>query len=279
MGGVPARQLVAGPSGLDLRLFPVTSQLEDLRSVDAAVTRELARTERYRPATHCVDPLRRTAVVAERGARADGPAVGRRRGPGPEEPADRTRHDLVEEREAFVDASEMDEGSTLLEDTQRLDVSITERTADFDRALCTTQRLLAVAEQLARHDGLHPRQPTLLHALREISEERVRALQPAGGHREGLPTGMVERQMEGDERRGPDVTFLDESRVGALSRFDTLIEVPHPERGFAESFHVARLERTGVVGRSQQRERLRPFAGIDRGASAVDQLAHETSLP
>src|SRR4029450_10021384 len=106
-------------------------------------------------------------------------------------------------RQPFVDASEMDERATLLEHTQRLDVSITERAADLDRALCKTQRVLPVAEQLARHDGLDPRQPTLLHALGQISQERGRALEPAGGHGEGGSAGVVEGEMEGDERRGP----------------------------------------------------------------------------
>ena len=48
MRGVPARELVAGTGRLDLRLFPVTSQLEDLGSVQAAVAGELARTGRCR---------------------------------------------------------------------------------------------------------------------------------------------------------------------------------------------------------------------------------------
>ena len=125
---------------------------------------------------------------------------------------------------------------------------------------------------------MDPRQPTLLHALGEIGQQRGRALQPAGGHGESLPPGMVEGEMEGDKRSGPDVTFLDESGVGALSRFDALLEVAHPERGLGESFHVARLERTGAVGLSQEREPLRPVAGVDRSASAVDQLAHGASL-
>src|SRR5690348_3023887 len=88
VGGVPARQLVAGTGGLDLCLFPVSPQLEDLGSVNAAVAGELARTEHFRPAPHLVDPFRGAAVVAEHGARADGPAVRRRRRPRAEEPAD-----------------------------------------------------------------------------------------------------------------------------------------------------------------------------------------------
>ena len=278
MGGVPARQLVASTRGLDLRLFPVTSQLEDLGSVDAAVAGELARTERYRPAPNLGDPFRGAAVVAERGARADGAAVGRRRRPRPEQPTDRTGHDLVEERQPFVDAPEMDERATLLEDTQRLDVPITEHATDLDRALRIAQCLLAVAEQLARHDALDPRQPPLLHALGEIGQERGGALQPAGGHGESLPARVVEREMEGHEGSGSDVTFLDQSGVGALPRFDALLEMAHPERSLGESFHIARLECTGAVGLSEEREPLRPVAGVDRSASAVDQLAQESSL-
>ena len=131
VGCIPARQLVAGTGRLDLRLFPVTSQLEDLGSVDATVAGKFARTERYRPAPHLVDPFCGAAVVAERGAHADGPAGGRRRRPRPEQPTDRTGHDLVEERQPFVDAPEMDERATLLEDTQRLDVPITEHATDL----------------------------------------------------------------------------------------------------------------------------------------------------
>ena len=78
---------------------------------------------------------------------------------------------------------------------------------------------------------------------------------------------------------GPDVTFLDESGVGALSRFDALLEVAHPERGLGESFHITRLEHPAGVGLSEERERPRPVAGIDCSASTVDQLAHGTSLP
>ena len=89
---------------------------------------------------------------------------------------------------------------------------------------------------------------------------------------------MVEREMQGHEGSGPDVTFLDQSGVGALPRFDALLEMAHPERSLGESFHIARLECTGAVGLSEEREPLRPVAGVDRSASAVDQLAHGASL-
>jgi hypothetical protein len=111
-----------------------------------------------------------------------------------------------------------------------------------------------------------------------ISQERGRALQPAGGHGESLSAGMVEGEMERDKRSGPDVTFRDESGVGALARFDALLEVTHPERGLGEPFHIARLEHTGVVGVPEQRKRSLPVAGGDRSASTVDELAHVMSL-
>jgi hypothetical protein len=55
--------------------------------------------------------------------------------------------------------------------------------------------------------------------------------------------------------------------------------VAHPERRLGESFHIARLEHTGVVGISEQFERSLPVAGVDRSSATVDQLAHATSLP
>ncbi len=124
---------------------------------------------------------------------------------------------------------------------------------------------------------IHASQPCSTHSGRS-ARSVVCALQPAGGDGERFPAGVVEGEMQGDERSGPDVTFLDQSGVGAFPRFDALVEVAHPERGLGESFHIARLERTGVVGLPEEREALRPIAGVDRSAPAVDQLAHATSL-
>jgi hypothetical protein len=88
----------------------------------------------------------------------------------------------------------------------------------------------------------------LLRALGQVSQKGDRALQPSTGDGDCASPGVVEGQMESHERSGPHITFLDESGIGALSRCDALLEVPHPERSLAESFHIARLERTGVIG-------------------------------
>ncbi len=275
---IPGLELVAGTRRFDLCFGPVTPLLQDLGSVHAAVARELARSH-SRPAPHLFDPFRGAAIVAEEGTGADGPAVARRRRPRPEEPADRARHGLVEQRETFVHPPQVDASSALLERTQRLDISIAERTPDLDGALCILQRRLAIAQHLARDDALDPRQPTLLDAFRQISQERGRILEPSARHGHRLPTGVVERQVERDERSAADVTLLDEPGVGALPGSDALVQMAHPERRLAEPFDVARLQRPRV-GLSQQRERQRPVGAVDRRRSSVRSARsrHEITL-
>lgn len=172
----------------------------------------------------------------------------------------------------------MDERPALLEDAQRFDVSVADRPADLDRTLRAPQGLLAVGEQLGGHYPLDPRQPTLLRALGLIGEERHRALEPPTCHRDGCSAGMVEREMERDHRRGPDLTVLDEPGVGALARSNALLEPAGPERGFAELLHVPRRELAGAVGVPKKRERTRPVVSCDGGTPAHDQLAHSLSL-
>jgi hypothetical protein len=125
----------------------------------------------------------------------------------------------------------------------------------------------AVTQQLAGDDAFYPGQPALLHTLGKIGKERARALQPSAGHRHRLPPGVVEREMERDQRRRPHIPLLDQTCVRAFAGGDALVEVAHPERSFAEPFDIARREPTGSVGLLKQRKRSRPVVLANRSAT------------
>ena len=116
--------------------------------------------------------------------------------------------------------------------------------------------------------------------VKKCATERVVSAQ------EYAATGQAETQREpglilprSDELLARRVASGGERAFRALSRFDALIEVAHPERGFRELFHIAGLERTDGVGLAEQREPPLPIAGGDCSTPTVDDLAHAPSLP
>jgi hypothetical protein len=82
----------------------------------------------------------------------------------------------------------------------------------------------------------------------------------------------MEGEMQGDERSGSHVTFLQKTCVGALSSLDALFKMAHPEGCLTQPFDVARCEGPGAIGLAEQGQSPRPIAVGDGSASAVDEL-------
>jgi len=179
---------------------------------------------------------------------------------------------LVDKRETVLDLPKMDEGTTLRQLTQGLNVPIAKPATDVDGSLGVPQGLIAISQHLACDDGLRPRQPTLLCTLRYISQQGDRALQPAAGHSYGSAARVLGGEKEGNERGASSVTFLDESVVGAFSQNNALLEMARPECSLREKCDVFWPEPTGTVGFPEQRTCPRPVSGSKCGPPIIEKL-------
>jgi hypothetical protein len=78
--------------------------------------------------------------------------------------------------------------------------------------------------------------------------------------------------MQGDERSGSHVTFLQKACVGAFSGLDALFETARPEGRLTQPFDVTRCEGLRPLRFAEQGEGTCPVAVGDGSTSAVDEL-------
>ena len=182
---------------------------------------------------------------------------------------------LVEEREALVDPSRLDEGASLSGEREHLPVPVADA---FGDRIGLVEELRRRVEIPAEHRGQRLRQdePAALGRVGLAFEQALGVREPAARDRELSPSLVVPRQCQRHPCRSDLVPGSRVRGVRALAQRDRRVELPLPPARLGVELEVAcgELARVdvGVGGmRLPPREPGRSFA---RGIEVVDHLRH-----
>ena len=242
--------------------------------MDAAGAGEAVDVDRVRPAAGGVRPLPGPAVVADHLAAGDRHAVdhaGRERVELPGQGGDRG---LVEQLQARVELTLVEQRLALRDERDRLHVRVAEALAELERELRVCVRLLELPVQHPRAQAARQLEPSVDERLRLTLERPLALRQPAAGDRERSLAQVLDREPKRDLGAPELVVGGRVGAVCALARRERFVEAAAPEGSVGEPLEVAGVE---LVGERRQRVvRLRPGTAAERQAPGLDRVARDT---
>ncbi len=187
-------------------------------------------------------------------------------------------HRLVEQRQALVDPSPLDQRGALGVEREREQVGVAETLADRRGLGAAVVRGLVFARDLVAH-GDGDQQVAALRAVGLGSlEQPPRAAEPTRGPRRLASQRQVEREPEGAADRAQRLTVLEQHLVLALEQARPLVLVAQHVSRHGEQVEVVRSEWSRPVGARQRLVRLCPrpsCIGLTAAFEVLD-LVHVT---
>jgi hypothetical protein len=228
-----ARKLLAPRRGLLLGLRPLALPVQQSGVVDTAVPRQRRHALAQVGLTSRRDPLHGAPEVPRLLTRDHRSAQNVAARPRAEPRPQRQGHHLVEQRPRLPEPPLLAAHVGPDREPERLQLEITQATADVDRLVRHGLGCGEVALHNAEH-ALHPGHETVTDRFRLIFQPALGRTQPA--HHAGNLAAADEDHPELDRGRrgGAGVSLLGMSRVGALVRGPRLLVMAESESGIGE---------------------------------------------